>query len=336
MRLGHFDRLRPICPACRHVGDVLLTLHTEACEAEDVTSGVLRCENCGQAYPIIAGVPILMPDLAGWLAANLHLVLQADISGAAAEAVVGALAGPDSAFNLVRQQQSTYGHSHYGDLEAAGETEAVAGGVVSLLDAGLAGTEIGPGPVLDMGCAVGGATFALAERAAGPVLGIDVNWPLLKIASHASRSGEVRYPLRISGLDYERRSGRLTGRAREKADFWIADALALPFAAGTFAQTVSLNVLDCVPDPASMIGELARTLATEGRFLLCTPLDWASHATPPHLWIADAEAVIKILEKSGLLTDQQTQAEWRLRLHHRSSMTYKVTFFSGVLRRTFV
>lgn len=329
MRLGHFERLRPVCPACRNSGDTPLALEIEACEADDVTSGVLRCEACGQAYPIISGVPILMPDLAAWLAANLHLMLQADISGAAAEAVVGALAGPDSAFNLVRQQQSTYGHAHYGDLAGGVTVAEEEGGVVSLLRHGLTAGALAEGPVLDLGCAVGGTSFALCDLADDLVLGIDVNWPLLKIARQAAETGWVRYSLRIQGVTYDRRMGRLACARPERADFWVADALALPFAAATFGQVVGLNVIDCVPDPARMVREMARVLASRGRYLLATPFDWASHATPPHLWITDPQHLSQLLQNNGLSTTPITEAYWRLQLHALSTMTYRVKFFTG-------
>ena len=29
---------------------------------EDVVSGLLRCEACGQSYPIVAGIAVLLPD----------------------------------------------------------------------------------------------------------------------------------------------------------------------------------------------------------------------------------------------------------------------------------
>lgn len=329
MRLSHYERLRPVCPSCRARGeDVPLHLQIELCEEEDVAAGVLRCGTCGQAFPIISGVPILMPDLAGWLANNLHLMLQADIAGAAAEAVVGALAGPDSAFNLVRQQQSTYGESHYGTLDE-GETTHGPEGAVSLLQLGLDQAAPPSGPVLDMGCAVGGTSFALCDRADDLVLGVDVNWPLLKIARQARETGWVRYPLRRGGVTYDRRTGRLMCAHPERADFWIADALALPFATGTFAQVVGLNLIDCVADPARMVREVTRMLAPEGRYLLSTPFDWASHATPPHLWLAGPEALTQMLTENGLVLDQIHDANWRLHLHDHSTMTYRVKFFTG-------
>ncbi|OYX88165.1 MAG: hypothetical protein B7Y84_09430 [Azorhizobium sp. 32-67-21] len=331
MRLGHFEALRPLCPACRARGqDRPLTLVAEAGTDSDITAGVLVCrDGCEQAFPIIDGIPILMPDLAGWLASNLHLVQQSDIAGAAAEAVVGALAGPDSAFNIVRQQQSTYGHSHYGDLADGSACLDVPGGAVSLLHAGLGPGPLPPGPVLDIGCAVGGGVFGLCAMTDGPVLGIDVNWPLLKIARSACDTGRVTFPFRQTGVHYDRRSGVLPGENHHKADVWVADALALPFAAGTFGQVVSLNVLDCISDPVRMVAELARSLASGGGYLVSTPFDWASHATPVHLWIADTDGVVKVLEQSGLKLLQIQEAEWKLRLHALSVMTYQVKIFTG-------
>ena len=137
---------------------------------------------------------------------------------------------------------------------------------------GLGPGPLPPGPVLDIGCAVGGGVFGLCALTDGPVLGIDVNWPLLKIARHACDTGRVTFPVRQSGVHYDRRSGLLPGADRHRADVWVADALALPFAAGTFGQAVSLNVLDCISDPVRMVSELARSLAPGGGYLVSTPL----------------------------------------------------------------
>ena len=332
MKLGHFEALRPLCPACRVRGQERpLTLVAEAGTDSDITAGVLVCrDGCSQAFPIIDGIPILMPDLAGWLASNLHLVQQCDIAGTAAEAVVGALAGPDSAFNIVRHQQSTYGHSHYGDLADGIVCLDVPGGAVSLLRAGLGRDRLAPGPVLEIGCAVGGGVFGLSAMSDGPVLGIDVNWPLLKVARHALDTGRVTFPLRRSGVHYDRRSADLGGEDRHRADVWVADALALPFSAGTFGHVVSLNVLDCISDPGRMMAEMARSLMPGGRYLVSTPFDWASHATPAHLWLADADEVVKVLDHAGLGLLEIQEAEWKLRLHALSVMTYRVKIFTGV------
>ncbi|TCT02474.1 methyltransferase domain-containing protein [Aquabacter spiritensis] len=336
MRRLHFETLRPICPACRLRGqEVRLDLCADAEDDAGVRAGVLLCrDGCGQAYPILGGTPILVPDLAGWLSANLHLVLQSGIESEAAEAAIGAVTGPDSAFNIVRQQQSSYGHGHFGDLshgdiDGVGDSSPGLGSVLACLDAAVTRLKQSEGPTLDIGCAVGGSTFRLAASTSAPVLGIDVNWPLLKVGRTALDHGIVTYPLRQGGTRYERRSAPANFPGSERVDFWIADALAPPFASGTFGRAVGLNILDCVADPQRLIAELARILRIGGGYALATPFDWASHATPPAQWIEGPAEVTRHLAAQNLSGDAPVTLAWHLRLHAQATMTYWCILFTG-------
>ncbi|OFZ19637.1 MAG: hypothetical protein A2X94_17500 [Bdellovibrionales bacterium GWB1_55_8] len=57
------SRLR--CPAC--TGPLKIHSGTLAAAVYEITSGTLRCENCQATYPILAGVAILVEDIAGYL-----------------------------------------------------------------------------------------------------------------------------------------------------------------------------------------------------------------------------------------------------------------------------
>ncbi|MEP9379129.1 methyltransferase domain-containing protein [Aquabacter sp. CN5-332] len=340
MRRLHFETLKPVCPACRlRRREAPLELAPGAMMQDDAAwTGVLRCtaQDCAQAYPIIAGTPILVPDLPSWLSANLHLVLESEVEGTDAEAVIGAAVGPDAAFNVARQQQSTYGHDHYGDLfepVPVGSDAEAAGSIRRLLAAVRALLKPADGPVLDIGCAVGRTTLDLAAGASAPVLGIDLNWQLLKIARRAIDQGVVSYPLRRVGNRFERRSVRASFPGANHADFWIADALALPFRSGTFRQAFAMNVLDCVADPAGLVCEMSRALSGEGELALATPFDWASHATNPSGWLESPVALESMLagikdalagEGGRRLVSIAPPAEqpWHVRLHDRAAVHY--------------
>ncbi|WP_183750189.1 methyltransferase domain-containing protein [Pseudochelatococcus contaminans] len=333
MRVLHFETLRPICPACRFAGrESPLALAPGARIVDgDVRAGILRCTaaECGQAYPVIAGAPVLMPDLAGWLASNLPLVLQGDLDTEELENLVGAAVGPDAAFNVIRQQQASYAYDHYGDLFAPDEAGSIRRGL-AVASARLPATQ---GPVLDIGCAAGRTTLDMAASDAFPVLGIDVNWPLLKIGRGVIDDGVVLFPHRRVGVRYERRRVAAEFAGRERADFWIADALALPFPAGVFGRVVAMNVLDCVADPAALMREVERALGPEGQLVVATPYDWASHATPAAAWLVDGEAVAGVVdlanraggkpESAWLRAVGREELEWDVRLHDRATVRYR-------------
>jgi len=60
----------------------------------------------------------------------------------------------------------------------------------------------------------------------------------------------------------------------------IGDLRRLPFREATFDASVNIVTLEHVPDPAGVLGELARTLVPGGRLLLVAPLEWEEHQQP--------------------------------------------------------
>jgi len=99
----------------------------------------------------------------------------------------------------------------------------------------LAGTMLGPGNVLDLGCGVGHSYRLLEPR---ETVGVDL-------------SAEA-----------------LEGQGRETVK---ADMRALPFAAGSFASVLSVHSLEHVPDAERALAEAARVLAGDGKAVFVTP-----------------------------------------------------------------
>lgn len=55
------------------------------------------------------------------------------------------------------------------------------------------------------------------------------------------------------------------------------DAGLLPFETGAFDQVLCTEVLEHVPDPDAVLGEICRVLAADGALVLTTPLTWGVH-----------------------------------------------------------
>lgn len=347
MRRRHFDALRPLCPNCRTRGlESALVLGAIARErGQVVMEGALHCPrpDCQGEYPIVDGVPILVAGIRSYITDNLVYLLARDDLSAHVESMLGDGSGPTSSFNQTRQFLSSYAWDHYADLdpqEPPGEVRP--GAVIRTLDRGLAllgGTP--EGPALEIGCSVGRTSLELAQRHKGLVLGVDVNVAMIRLAAHVLLEGEVRYPRRKVGLVYERRAFTARFAGADRVDYWIADALALPFAEGTFALAVSLNVLDCVQAPYNFLLEIGRLLRPGGGAVLSTPYDWSVGATPVEAWIGGhsqrgpnqgaAEPFLRSLLDGthpqavpGLrLVGEDPDAPWHVRLHSRSTMLYR-------------
>lgn len=343
MRLSHLEALRPACRVCQ---TPLELAETRREEEGHVIEGTLRCPSpsCQREYPVLDGLPLLLSDLRGYVAGAIDQITAREDLDEVTESLLGDCCGPGSSFDTTRQHLSTYAWDHYGDLDPEEPSSGTApGSVLRVLARGLelAG-EIQPGPVLDLGCSVGRSTFALAggDRL---VLGADLGYAMLRLASGVLRHGRVRYPRRRVGIVYDRRDFPASLPHRETVDFWLCDAMDLPFPPGTFAAIAGLNVLDCVADPHGLLASVARLLAPGGKAILSTPYDWSPRATPLGAWLGGhsqrgplaggSEPVLRALLTPGAhpasieamrIVAEEPSLPWRVRLHERSCMEYRV------------
>jgi SAM-dependent methyltransferase/uncharacterized protein YbaR (Trm112 family) len=345
MRRRHFDELAPVCPYCRSQGrtSALSIGTTRRARGSIILDGALHCTSdvCSAEYPIIDGIPILMADVRAYVTDNLvHLTARDDLSEYVTS-MIGDATGPGSAFNTTRQFLSSYAWDHYADLDPQEPpSQPKPGGVVRTLDRLLEMSGgLGDGPAVVLGCSTGRTPLALADRHPGLVLGVDVNFSMLRIASRVLLDGEVRYPRRRVGLVYDRRSFAARFPNADRVDFWVCDALALPFDDAAFSAAIALNVLDCVAAPYQLLAELARAIRPNGDALLCTPFDWSPRATPVEAWIGGhsqrgpggglSEPFLRSLMGGGhpqavpLHLHAEAEHPWHVRLHDRSTMLYK-------------
>ena len=365
MRLSHFEAFAPLCPVCVRLGRApppLVIAAVGARSETEIHAGTLHCPLCQHEYPVLDGIPVIVPELRRLLSdRGIELMVRTDLDEAA-EGLLGDAIGPDSWLDTMRQVHSTYGWDGYGDLDPAEPAPAPDGPVpgaarrclARLLQLGLPTTDQGPAPIpprmLDLGCAVGRTTLDLATAHPDAlVLGLDIHLGLLRLA-HRAAAGEVSYPRRRIGLVYDRRRFAVDFPAAERVDFWACDALALPFAPGVAGLCVALNLLDCVPDPRRLLEAMASAVAPGGRILLATPYDWSTRATPIEAWLGghsqraahggSGEAFLHALiggppgsaaiqhaiqhAVPGLLClAEQAEWPWQTRLHARSSVQYR-------------
>jgi len=316
-------------------------------EAEHIVEGIMHCSSptCQREFPIVDGIPLLVADLRRYVSENiLSLSARRDLSEPM-ESLLGDCCGPGSTLDVTRQHLSSYAWDHYADLDPAevpGQSRP--GSAVRVLRAGLdlAG-QLAPGPIVDVGCSVGRGTFSLAERSDDLVLGVDLNFPMLRLAAEVLRSGHVRYPRRRVGVVYDRREFPVRLAGADRVDFWACDAGALPFPDQRFSAAACLNLLDCLPAPAQFLEELGRVLRAEGRAILACPYDWSSSATPFEAWLGghsqrsrwsgSSETILRTLLTPGSdphsskrlrIVDEADLLDWHVRLHDRSTMKYKV------------
>jgi SAM-dependent methyltransferase len=238
--------------------------------ADPVTRRALRADgallrNDAGAWPVLGGVPVLVPEPARFLAARRDAVIAA--------LVEGGLWTDGDADLLAAFAGSVRGAEPEGDArdflaDEEGPVEVVDGPSAELVRAVLGvraalpervAAQVGEGPLVEVGCGAGTVT----RRLSGPRWALDTSLRALLAACEDPDAAPV-----------------------------VADAGALPLRDRSVGTLVAANVIDVLPDPAAFLAEAARALLPAGRLVLSTP--------DPALGTRDDGALDHALADAGL------------------------------------
>ena len=146
---------------------------------------------------------------------------------------------------------------------------------------------------LEVGCAVGGASFELAREFA-EVVAFDLSPGMLEAARQLQSQGTCEYSVALEGELRQPLVARVDPSIdRARVQFRRADAGALPADLGQFQVVLAANILEHLPSPAALLGRLGgpRGLVHKGGLLLITSsYDWSSHITPRDAWLGGLDA----------------------------------------------
>lgn len=297
-----------ICPYCIP-NEVSLELISDGKE-EDIISGILKCNRCGNNYRIEDGVAILTPD------PNLS---------------------PDRSNKYENPKTvSSYIWSHYGDF--INDTE--------WLPAYTKWAELinqKGGLCLDIGCAVGRFVFDMAGKSDFSI-GIDLSFAFIKTAREIMKGRGTRFELTEEGHITREVKFNLPESIRtDNTEFIVADALRLPFRSQTFSKISSLNILDKVPMPLRHLEEMNRVgKPSDCQLLISDPYSWSEETAPQEHWLGGKrdgkfsgyghENVAKILE-SVLNPLWKVVAEgvvnWKIRNHRNHAELIKSLYLKA-------
>jgi len=350
LRISHFEELKPLCPRCRQNNEQfpLALKHVDEQRGEHIISAVLQCANklCAALYPVIDAVPVLIHPLSDYLRSHCDSINSRLDLSLVQEAMLGDASGIGSRFNQQRHYLSTYVDSHYGDFVQ--EHDEPSATILPLLKQGFellafngSAWNSTKGNIIDIGCACGRSSFALADQFKRITLGVDLNFYLLRFAQQLLIEGEAEFPLKQSGLVYRRHRIAFSATHNELVDFWAADASALPLADNNTALCSAFNVLDAVNSPRQLISGLAGKLTTNGALLLSTPYDWSGN-TPAQHWLGAqaqysdnyldcADTLRQLLVEQGYaIMAEKDRVEWRLRMHARQYNHYQLHMLAAL------
>jgi len=317
-----------------------------------MTEAVLRCQQCGAAYPVICGVAVVMDNIQAWLRSNYYHVLSgAHKAGGISEPLCTWL--ESFGWHLTNQPSNNYYESprwiniftatHYDSVQAGADDTTDIGrllaGQPSVFEVvvDLLGQHL-PGRVekaLDVGTNVGGMAWRVAAFA-DSVLGLDTAFNCVLTARRVQQGRPkpiAHYNRYMDGQRYDRRD---IGPFPGNTEFMVASASPPPLDERYGLITV-LNVIDCVPDPEAFLSYLYDALEPGGHMLVTSPYSWGSDDVPVDRWIGGAAgqsssaALVEFLGNLGLeIVVERDNVPWVLREHQR---WYRLFYNHCVLAR---
>lgn len=247
---------------------------------------LLACAQCGP-YPVLQGVPVLVPDPAAWCGRFYDAILaamaeQGDVEHhevvlvqrfAEAAAQTREPFGDDWTPHELHRQPPPLPTSARAKKWVAGLLAEP--GPAAWLDARIAPCAL----AVEVGCGAGARTRVLAERCERVVVG----------------------DLSLRAV--------LTAREDDHVQAVVMDAQALPFAARSVDLLVAENVVDLLDAPEAFLDGVRRVLRPSGQALLSTP--------DPALGTDDERALEALLAEAGLRVDEVARSLPWLRVNSR-------------------
>ncbi|GAX83216.1 hypothetical protein CEUSTIGMA_g10642.t1 [Chlamydomonas eustigma] len=138
---------------------------------------------------------------------------------------------------------------------------------------------------LDIGCAVGGATFELA-RSFSNVLGIDYSQSFVDAAQEMKEVGSRDYIAVVEGEITRKYTATVPSDIeRARAKFMQGDACALPSNLSKFDAILAANLVCRLPEPMEFFERLPSLVKPGGVAVIISPHSWLPAWTPKSKWI---------------------------------------------------
>jgi putative 4-mercaptohistidine N1-methyltranferase len=169
---------------------------------------------------------------------------------------------------------------------------------------------------LDVGCSVGGASFAL-KRYFDKVVGIDFSHAFIDAANNMKAEGSRGYVSAVQADIMENRIASVPeGIDRSCVEFEQGDACDLPLSLGQFDAVLCSNLLCRLPKPQNLLQNLPNLVKKDGLAVLVSPYSWLEEYTDKEHWLGgyygddgasvdSFEQVKEYLEESFTLVDRK-------------------------------
>ncbi len=145
------------------------------------------------------------------------------------------------------------------------------------------------GNALDLGCAVGRASFELARGGFERVTGLDFSTRFFRLAARMQEEGYLRYAFPEEGEVVSFHEVGLEGLGlegvRERVAFYQADACNIPDKFGGFDLVLAANLIDRLYSPRRFLTTIHRYMNRGGLLVITSPYTWSEEFTKREEWL---------------------------------------------------
>jgi putative 4-mercaptohistidine N1-methyltranferase len=154
---------------------------------------------------------------------------------------------------------------------------------------------------LDLGCAVGGAAFEMA-RFCAEVIGIDASKQFISLARRLGECGSLPFKYAMEGELTETWRAVVSRQIdRDRVRFEVGDATCLREDLGMFDVVMMANLIDRVPSPRKLLGQMPGLLKRGGQLIISSPYTWLAEYTPRAEWLGGFKRGGRRVETFGAL-----------------------------------
>ncbi|MDB6031048.1 MAG: uncharacterized protein JWM16_1386 [Verrucomicrobiales bacterium] len=138
---------------------------------------------------------------------------------------------------------------------------------------------------LDLGCAVGRATFELA-RHCETVVGIDFSQRFVEVATVLREAGTMIFSFADEGELTRKATATLPPDIeRERVTFLQGDAQTIPASIGQFDVVLMANLIDRLQNPMQCLIGIEPCIQAGGQLIITSPYTWLPEYTPKAHWL---------------------------------------------------
>lgn len=145
------------------------------------------------------------------------------------------------------------------------------------------------GFALDLGCAVGRASFELARGGFENVTGLDFSTRFFRLAAHIQEEGYLRYAFPEEGevVSYHEIGLKdlCLEEIRDRVQFFQADACNLPEKFSGYDLVLAANLIDRLYSPRRFLASIHARMNPGGVLLLASPYTWLEEFTKKSEWL---------------------------------------------------